>query len=227
MNTPGAPVDGRPIPPQVWHLDAASLADANKALRILPRDLRPYRRGIHMVGRAVTVTASADLVPVLAGLEQCGAGEVLVVDAGTTDDAVLGELFATEALRREMAGIVVYGLCRDTAVLAQLPLPIYALGTIPRAAGATRLPVTQQPVHLGDVEVRPGEIVVGDDDGIVVLSDAELAAAIETAEAIQRREGSIRSAIQDGRSLFEQLNFAEHVENLQTGRPSSLAFTVE
>ena len=59
------------------------------------------------------------------------------------------------------------------------------------------------------------------------LSDAELAAAIETAEAIQRREGRIRSAIQDGTSLFEQLNFAEHVENLQTGRPSSLAFTVE
>ena len=123
MNTPGAPVNGRPIPPQAWHLDAASLADANKTLRILPRDLRPYRRGIHMVGRAVTVTASADLVPVLAGLEQCGAGEVLVVDAGTTDDAVLGELFATEALRREMAGIVVYGLCRDTAVLASSHCP--------------------------------------------------------------------------------------------------------
>ena len=42
MSTPGAPVNGRPIPPQVWHLDAASLADANKALRILPRELRPY-----------------------------------------------------------------------------------------------------------------------------------------------------------------------------------------
>ena len=47
------------------------------------------------------------------------------------------------------------------------------------------------------------------------------------AEAIQRREGKIRSAIQDGTSLFEQLNFAEHVENLQAGRRSSLAFTVE
>jgi RraA family protein len=211
----------------VWQLDAASLSDANKALRILPPELRPYTRGVRMVGRAVTVAASSDLVPVLAGLEQCGAGDILVVDAGTTEHAVLGELFATEALRREMAGIVVYGLCRDTAVLAQLPLPIYALGTIPRAAGAMRLPVTQQPVHLGDVEVRPGEILVGDDDGIVVLSDAELAAAIETAEAIQRREGRIRSAIQDGTSLFEQLNFAEHVENLQAGRPSSLAFTVE
>jgi RraA family protein len=211
----------------VWQLDAASLSDANKALRILPRELRPYSRGIRMVGRAVTVTASADLVPVLASLEQCGAGDILVVDAGTTTHAVLGELFATEALRRDMAGIVVYGLCRDTAVLAQLPLPIYSLGTIPRAVGASRLPLTHQPIRLGDVEVRPGEILVGDDDGIVVLSDAELEAAIATAEAIQRREGKIRSAIQDGTSLFEQLNFAEHVENLQAGRPSSLAFTVE
>jgi 4-hydroxy-4-methyl-2-oxoglutarate aldolase len=220
-------VTGRPIHPQLWQLDAASLSDANKALRILPRELRPYRNGIRMVGRAVTVAASADLVPVLAGLEQCGAGDILVVDAGTTEHAVLGELFATEAVRRGMAGIVVYGLCRDTATLTQMRLPIYALGTIPRAVGATRLPVSQQPVRLGDIEVRPGEILVGDDDGIVVVSDAELEEALETAQAIQRREGKIRSAIQDGTSLFEQLNFAEHVENLQAGRQSSLAFTVE
>ena len=216
-----------PIPPQVWQLDAASLSDANKALRILPRELRPYTRGIRLIGRAVTVAASGDLLPVLAGLEQCGAGDVLVVDAGTTEHAVLGELFATEAMRREMAGIVVYGLCRDTSTLAQLPLPIYALGTIPRAAGAATLPTTQQPVRLGDIEVGPGDILLGDDDGIVVLSDVELDAALDTAVAIQRREATIRSAIQGSTSLFEQLNFAEHVENLQSGRPSSLTFTVE
>jgi 4-hydroxy-4-methyl-2-oxoglutarate aldolase len=220
-------VSTRDIPQRVWQLDAASLSDANKALRILPRELRPYSNGMRMVGRAVTVTASADLVPVLAGLEQCGGGDILVVDAGTTEHAVLGELFATEAVRRGMAGIVVYGLCRDTATLRQLQLPIYSLGTIPRAPGATRLPVTQQPIRLGDVEVRPGEILVGDDDGIVVVSDAELDAALEVAEAIQRREGAIRSGIQDGRSLFEYLNFDEHVENLQAGNPSSLAFRVE
>jgi 4-hydroxy-4-methyl-2-oxoglutarate aldolase len=215
------------IPARVWQLDAASVSDANKGLRILPRELRPYTRGIRMVGRAVTVAAFDDLVPVLAALEQCGAGDILVVDAGSTENAVLGELFATEAMRREMAGIVVYGLCRDTAVLAQLPLPVYALGTIPRAARATQLAITQQPVSLGGIEVRPGEILIGDDDGIVVLSDAELEAALETAEAIQRREGKIRSAIQGGTSLFEQLNFAEHVENLQAERPSTLMFTVE
>ena len=160
------------IPPPIWQLDAASLSDANKALRVLPRELRPYTRGIRMVGRAVTVAASGDLVPVLAGLEQCGAGDVLVIDAGTTEQAVLGELFATEAMRRKIAGVVIYGLCRDTATLAQLPLPIYALGTIPRAAGATLPPSTPGPVRLGDVEIHPGDILVGDDDGIVVVSDA-------------------------------------------------------
>jgi regulator of RNase E activity RraA len=126
-----------------------------------------------------------------------------------------------------MAGIVVYGLCRDTATLTQLPLPIYSLGTVPCAPGAARLPVTQQPIHLGNVEVRPREILVGDDDGIVVLSDAELEGALEAAETIQRREGVMRSAILDGTSLFEQLNFTEHVANLQAGRPSALTFRVE
>jgi 4-hydroxy-4-methyl-2-oxoglutarate aldolase len=214
------------IPPQVWQLDAASLSDANKALRILPRELRPYRRGLRMVGRAVTVSASADLVPVLAGLQQCAAGNILVVDAGTTEHAVLGELFATEAVRRGLAGIVVYGLCRDTATLAELPLPIYSLGTIPRAVGATQIPLIQQPVRLGDVEVRPEEILVGDDDGIVVLSDEELVAALDAAVAIQEREAAIRAAILNGTSLFEQLNFAEHVDNLASERATSLAFRV-
>ena len=212
------------IPAQVWQLDAASVSDANKALRVLPRELRPYSQGIRMVGRAVTVAASADLVPVLAGLQMCGTGDVLVVDAGTTEHAVLGELFATEAVRRGMAGIVVYGLCRDTATLAQLPIPIYALGTIPRAVGAMQIPLTQRTIRLGEVEVNPGDILIGDDDGIVVLSHKELDAALETAEAIQRQEDAIRAAIQGGASLFDHLNYSEHVENLHAGRSTALAF---
>ncbi|MFL6044516.1 MAG: RraA family protein [Propionibacteriaceae bacterium] len=215
------------IPAQVWQLDAASVSDANKALRVLPRELRPYSQGIRMVGRAVTVAASADLVPVLAGLQMCGTGDVLVVDAGTTEHAVLGELFATEAVRRGMAGIVVYGLCRDTATLAQLPIPIYALGTIPRAVGARQIPLTQRTIRLGEVEVNPGEVLIGDDDGIVVLSHKELDAALEAAQAIQGQENAIRAAIQGGASLFDHLNYSEHVENLHAGRSTALAFRTE
>ena len=50
-----------------------------------------------------------------------------------------------------MAGIVVYGLCRDTATLAQLPIPIYSLGTVPRAVGAAQIPLTQRTIRLGQV----------------------------------------------------------------------------
>jgi hypothetical protein len=60
-----------------------------------------------------------------------------------------------------------------------------------------------------------------------VLSDGELAAALDGAEAIQQREAVIRAAILDGTSLFEQLNFAEHVANLQSERATSLAFRVQ
>ena len=134
----GEPATAPTIPPQVWQLDAASLSDANKALRVLPRELRPYTRGIRMVGRTVTVTASDDLMPVLAGLERCGVGDILVVDAGTTEHAVLGELFATEAIRRQMAGVVVYGLCRDTATLARATAPHIRARNDPQGGRSSR-----------------------------------------------------------------------------------------
>ena len=169
-----------------------------------------------MIGRAVTVEARGDLIPVLAGLQQAGSGEVLVVDAGSTSHAVLGELFASEAIRRGLAGIVVYGLCRDTATLAELPLPIYALGSTPRAHGASTFPSVSRPIRLGDVDVRPGDILVGDDDGIVVASDEELERALTVATSIQDREAAIRVAIEGGTSLFDLLNYREHVERLRT-----------
>jgi RraA family protein len=222
----GEPGAERPIPTQVERLDAASLSDADKTLRVLPRELRPFTHGVKMIGRAVTVEARGDLIPVLAGLQQAGSGEVLVVDAGSTSHAVLGELFASEAIRRGLAGIVVYGLCRDTATLAELPLPIYALGSTPRAHGASTLPSVSRPIRLGDVDVRPGDILVGDDDGIVVASDEELERALTVATSIQDREAAIRVAIEGGTSLFDLLNYREHVERLRDGQPTSLAFEV-
>lgn len=222
----GEPGAERPIPTQVERLDAASLSDADKTLRVLPRELRPFTHGVKMIGRAVTVEARGDLIPVLAGLQQAGSGEVLVVDAGSTSHAVLGELFASEAIRRGLAGIVVYGLCRDTATLAELPLPIYALGSTPRAHGASTFPSVSRPIRLGDVDVRPGDILVGDDDGIVVASDEELERALTVATSIQDREAAIRVAIEGGTSLFDLLNYREHVERLRDGQPTSLAFEV-
>lgn len=205
-------------------IDGTSLKDAGPSLRVLPAALRPIRPGLRLLGRALTVDGREDLMPVLAGLAQSGPGDVLVI-AGHPDHAAAGELFATEALRRGVAGIVIDGRCRDSKVLATLDLPIFARGVAPSACPARAVPVVQVPIMVGDVEVRPGDLVLGDDDGIVVGDEAEILAAIDGAETIQRREEALRTAIEAGESLFDHLNYDAHVAALRAGQPSSLAFS--
>ncbi len=207
---------------QLNGVDAASLADAG--LPILPNEIRPIRPGLRLVGRAVTASG-ADLMPVLGALAQAGPGDVLVVATGGARRAVAGELFATEALRRGVAGIVIDGYCRDLATLLTLPLPVYARGAVPGAVPARGVPVVGVPVRLGEVEVHPGDVLLGDDDGLVVGRPDQLPAAIEAARAIQLREEALRASIQGGRSIFEHLNFDEHAAALARGEESRLAFS--
>ena len=205
-------------------VDTTSLVDASPTLRVLPREIRPVRPGSRLVGRAVTVDAQSDLVPVLVGLASAQRGDVLVV-AGDHERAIAGELFATEALRRGLAGLVVHGLCRDSPTLRTMDLPVFATGVTPRACPARAVPTTGVTLTLGGVEVRPGDLVLADDDGVVVGSAAEVAAAIDGAEAIQTREEALRAAIERGESIFDHLNVDAHVEALRDGRDTRLTFS--
>ena len=205
-------------------VDTTSLVDAGRGLRVLPTAIRPVRRGLRMVGRALTVDAQGDLMSVLAGLQQSGPGDVLVVAAGSADHAVAGELFATEALRRGVAGIVIDGLCRDSRTLAELDLPVYARGVAPTACPARAVPIVQVPILIGSVEVRTGDLVLGDDDGLVVATEDEVLAVLDDAEVIQQREEALRTQIAAGLSLFDRINYDEHVAAVHAGRDSRLTF---
>ena len=205
-------------------VDTTSLVDAGRDLRVLPTTLRPIRRGLRMVGRALTVDARGDLMSVFAGLQQSSRGDVLVVAAGSDEHAVAGELFATEALRRGVAGLVIDGLCRDSRTLAELDFPVYARGVAPTACPARAVPVIQVPIMIGSLEVRPGDLVLGDDDGLVVATAEEVLAVLDAAEAIQRREEALRVEIAAGSSLFDSINYDEHVAAVRAGRDSRLRF---
>jgi 4-hydroxy-4-methyl-2-oxoglutarate aldolase len=204
-------------------VDSTTLSDVGKQLRVMDAGLRPLRLGLKLVGRAVTVPAGDDLMPVLDGLARAGAGDVLVVDGGS-ERALAGELFGNEALRRRMAGIVIDGYCRDTNQLRELALPFYARGSSPRAAAAKAVPAEPTTVRCGGVDVGPGDVLVGDDDGIVVGSPDELAAVIDAAEALQATEASMLASIQAGESLFARLDYEEHLARLRAGEESSLSF---
>jgi 4-hydroxy-4-methyl-2-oxoglutarate aldolase len=224
MSAWSSPRDDLSLLSRLERLDASTVSDADKSLRVLPAAIRPVSAGSRLLGRAVTANARDDLLSVLGALRQGGPGDVLVVAAGGSQHAVAGELFAGEAARRGMAGIVIDGLCRDTATLKGMTLPVYARGVTPRAASAMVVPEVNVPVLIGTVTVNPGDILLGDDDGIVVATEAELAAIIDKAEAIQVTEDALCSSMAEGVSLFDQLNFDEHVKNVRAGTASLLSF---
>lgn len=205
-------------------LSTTSLIDAGPTLRILPSGLRPVVVGRHLVGRVVTAKANRDLMSVIHALRESGPGDVLVVDAGGDDRAVAGELFTTEAQRRGLAGLVILGRSRDTATLAGLSLPVWSTGFAPNAYGARSLPETGVTLSLEGVRVDPGDLLVGDDDGLLVGSADELAAAVDGAEAIEARERGLQARMLDGDSLFDVMNYDEYLDALRDGRPGGLAF---
>lgn len=189
-------------------LDTTTLIDAAKDLRVMDPGLRPAGLGGKLVGRAVTVAANGGLLPVLDGLERAGEDDVLVVDGGGGPPALAGELFASEAKRRGLAGIVIDGFCRDTSELRVIGLPFYARGCVPNAFGPGTEPgetVPTHPVRCGGVEVAPGDVLVGDDDGLVVGTAEQFEGALEAAEALQATERSILAGIRAGVSLFDRI----------------------
>ena len=209
---------------RLGQLSTTSLIDAAPTLRILPPSLRPVAPGRHLVGRVVTARANRDLMSVIHALRESGPGDALVVDAGGDDRAVAGELFGTEAQRRGLAGLVILGRSRDTATLARLPMPVWSTGVAPNAYAAKSLPETGVSLSLDGVRVDPGELIVGDDDGLVVGSEDEFGAAVDAAEAIEAREKGLQARMLDGASLFDVMNYDEHLAALRDGRPGGLAF---
>ena len=217
-------------------LDTACVCDGNKALRaadpavkelrVVDPAIRPIRTGLKLVGRAHTVTCHEDFLTVIKGLRDAEPGEALVIDTQTSRRAVAGELFPTEASRKGLAGIVIDGPCRDTKTIRTLEVPYYARSVNPIAGTTSKIFETQIPITCGGVIVNPGDIIFGDDDGLVVGTIDELSAAIPVAEEIQRREEQMLQQMAAGVSLFEMLNFEEHWEAVRTGQESKLEFTV-
>ena len=183
---------------------------------------------VRMAGPALTVVAEDDHLPVFSALAEARAGEVLVLATFGRRLAVLGELFATEARRRGLAGVVIDGWCRDVHGLRRLGLPVFARGTIPLSGSTVSRAALRVPVRCGGVDVAPGDIVFADDDGVVIASAERLAASLDAAETIARSEQAILRAVRsDAATLHDQTTYAEHVARLDRGEQSALAFTVD
>jgi regulator of RNase E activity RraA len=216
-------VSERDLIDRLLDIEVSTICDADKGLPVVDPQVHAMVADVRMAGPALTVVAEDDHLPVFSALAEAQPGDVLVIAAGERR-AVCGELFATEARRRGLAGIVIDGLCRDHAGLRRNGLPVFARGTTPMAGSAVSRTALRGRVRCGGVDVTPGDIVFADDDGVVIAPAQRLRDALGTAEEIARAERAILRALGRGETLHDLTTWAEHVGRLDAGEPSSLAF---
>jgi 4-hydroxy-4-methyl-2-oxoglutarate aldolase len=178
----------------------ATVHEALGRVGYLGPELRPAWPGARIGGTAVTVLCwPGDNLMIHVAVEQCRPGDVLVVaTASPSTDGLFGELFATALQRRGVRGAVLGCGVRDVADLREMRFPVWsravsAQGTVKATAGAVNVPIV-----LGGQTVRPGDVVVADDDGVTLVPRGDVARALTASQARVEKEDAARAAFRDG-----------------------------
>jgi RraA family protein len=163
--------------------------------------LQRFHAGRKLVGTAITVkTRPGDNLAVYKALMEMQPGHVLVVDgAGDVTNALVGELILQYARQRGCAGFVIDGAIRDSAAFRQADFPCYARGVSHRGPYKYGPGVVNVPVTVGGQVVHPGDIVVGDEDGVVTFPPADADRLLEAAACSAAKEAAIQEEIANGR----------------------------
>jgi regulator of RNase E activity RraA len=178
----------------------AHASDAMGRMRHGGPRLRPYHAGGRMVGPAFTVLARpGDNLMLHKALNIAEPGDVIVVDAGgDLTNALFGEIMLAYARLRGLGGLVINGAIRDSAVIGANPLPVYAAGVTHRGPYKDGPGEINVPVAIGGMVISPGDLVLGDEDGIVAIPHAGLDEVFATVTQIRAKEAELLAEIASG-----------------------------
>ena len=190
-----------------------NVADANGGKGVMDAGIHPLDRHMHVAGPALTVACAAgDNLTIHKAVLMAKPGDVLVINCGGYLNAgVFGEMLALSCAAKGIAGVIIDGSCRDVNDLIEMDFPTFVRGVNPRGTIKDTLGAVNGEVLCGGVVVHPGDIVVGDCDGVVVVAAAEAETILEKALAKKAKEDELRPLLKNGDTTANLLGLMEKI----------------
>jgi regulator of RNase E activity RraA len=185
---------------QFLDVPVANVSDCMSRMTAGGARLRPMHGGGRMAGPALTVkTRPGDNLMVHKALQLAVPGDVIVVDAGgDLTNAIIGEIMVGDAVLRQLGGIVINGAIRDAGALRAGDFPVFAAGVTHRGPYKDGPGEINVPIAIDGMVIEPGDLVIGDDDGLLCVPYAEAANLLAAAQAKQEVEARMVAGIADG-----------------------------
>jgi len=190
-------------------LPAGNIADSNTFRGVMDPSVKPLSDDMKMSGRALTVQcAPGDNLAFYQGLEAAKKGDILVFACGGyTNAGHFGDMLAHACQAKGIAGVVIDGSCRDKKDIIDMGYPVFSRGVCPAPTVKETLATIGEPVLCGGVNVRTGDIVFGDCDGVVVIRKEDEDVVFEKALAKYAKEQEIRERLLNGESALSVYGF--------------------
>ncbi|MCY4180014.1 MAG: RraA family protein [Litoreibacter sp.] len=182
-----------------------NLCNADPRVQALPPALKPLIPGKRVAGRALTVRITPGQNGAIhRAVHSAKVGDMLVVDGGASERfGPFGDLLADGCMAKGIAGAVFDCTIRDSADITALGFQVFCRGFHPEATAKTERGETHIPLVLGGVEINPGDIMVGDDDGVVVIPKDAAGHVLTSVTAVAAREEDIRARIHAGETTLD------------------------